>query len=416
MTTRIGAFPPATLPVRPALQPITVDRAVTADAAAYPIAPSTRPLSAAPASLARVTGAQTGDLVGAAPLATGLARVADAARVPLPGTAPLRSVDDANRYAAERLALMLGDQGLSSAAVTVTLARSMWAPGDFRNQHQLTRAIDAAAGFAARLARDGGAAVKLDVVLTPRGQLTKTAGVPSDALYVPVNRKFDEVSLRHDWSSGAFIRPEHVWNPADHIQTGKLRTFWKLVGDPVGEVRTRLRSVLGQSAAELSNAIEATLARGLDETALRAATRSLVDRHVRDDVRSTSGGRFLDDAHARLDAMDAPSLTAFLQRWRGEVTDAASVEGITSYVAAGAGARIRDQRNTIGLVNVDTYDAITVAPDGALGRHGAPAVGDVELQGTRVGLVNVSSTDVVTVIPDLARMILGGTTAERALG
>jgi hypothetical protein len=415
MTTRIGQ-PPVATPVN-VLRPFA-DRAPVGEAVTpVPVRPDPGlpPAELSPPSF--VLGAVEHDGPGTtAPLAAGLARLADAARTPAAGARPLLNVDDANRFAAERLALMLADHGVAQAAVSVKLARSMWTPGDFRNQQQLTRAIDASAAFAARLARDGGAAVQLDVLLTPRGELSKTAGSPADALYVPVNRKFDEVTLRRDWSSGAFIRPDQPWNPLAHIEAGKQRTYWKLALDPVGEVRTRLRGVLGQTAAELTRAIDGTLARGLDEHSLRAAARALVDGHVRGDVVGNGGGRFVDEAFARLDAMDAAGLTTFLQRWRREVNDGAAVEGITSWVSAGAGARIRDHRRTLGLVNVDTFDAVTVAPDGALGRHGAAAIGDVELRGTRVGLVNVSSTDVVTVVPDLARMILGGTTVERALG
>ena len=105
---------------------------------------------------------------------------------------------------------------------------------------------------------------------------------------------------------------------------------------------------------------------------------------------------------------------SFLTRWKDVASDTGLLEEVNQFAVGATANRLRDSQVKIGLVNVDTYDAVSVAPDSALTRHGQLAVNDVELDGVRVGLVNVQSVDMVSVVPDLARMIFGGTAMERA--
>ncbi|MCP4504165.1 MAG: hypothetical protein GY822_29935 [Deltaproteobacteria bacterium] len=112
--------------------------------------------------------------------------------------------------------------------------------------------------------------------------------------------------------------------------------------------------------------------------------------------------------------VDEDVLVNFLGRWDNAAQDTGLLQEVNDFSLSATANHLKDSQVKIGLVNVDTYDAISVAPDSALARNGKMAVNDVELSGVRIGLVNVQSVDMVSVVPDLARMIFGGTSMERA--
>lgn len=352
----------------------------------------------------------------------GLRQLASRATEAPAGAPTLKNVDDANAYAASRLNVFAKDVGAGEGHlenVSVTLSRSMFSADAFENQTQLHQAIDAATAFAARLAKDTGGAAPLSVVLTPRGRLERTAADEADTLFVPVDAKHDELSLRKGFDNGDFIRPDNRFNPFAHIEAGKKRLLWRMVGNPAGELRTKMRRVIGQSAGELGASVGALLnayqSGHLDDAALKTQAKSIVDRFVSPNASASSGDIGAQEkARTEIEKQSPSGVVRLLSAWADAANDDALQQEVADFAAAKGGARIVDNRRTFGLVNVDTYDAISVAPAGVLDRHGAGAIGEVELNGTRVGLVNVSSTDVVSVVPDLARMLVGGVSLEKA--
>lgn len=367
----------------------------------------------APVVASRASPAEAlGQAVGAS-----LQAVAEALTRPLP-SGPIRTVEDANAFAAATLARHLADVGLDPAAAQVGLVfdRALWPASAFNNQHALEDATTAAAGFLAQMSRDRGGPVKLDVHLVPRGRLERTEGTDRDNLYVPVNGGRDALELRQDWDGGRFLRADSWWNPTDHLQAKKLRTLWKLVGNPVGILRSGMRRVLDGAQADLLK----SAGRLQDEAGaagpsrLRTGIAETIRAFVAPHVAGPDGQNLRDKLLARVAEADEQVLVSFLGRFSAVASDPGFLEEVSQFSLQATSNRLRDSQLKIGLVNVDTYDTVSVTPTSALARHGAPAVNDVELDGVRVGLVNVQSVDMVTVVPDLARMIFGGTALERA--
>lgn len=352
----------------------------------------------------------------------GLRQLASRASEAPAGAPTLKNVDDANAYASSRLELFGKDLGADSAdlgKMSISLSRSMFTPDAFENQAQLHQSIDAAAAFAARLAKDTNGNAPLSVVLTPRGHLERTAADDADTLFVPVNDKHTELSLRKGFDDGDFIRADNRFNPFSHIAAGKKRLLWRLAGNPAGELRTKMRRVIGQSAGELTSSIGNLLSAykdgNVDDSGLKDQAKSIVGRFVSPNASAASGDIGAQEkAQSKIEDNDPAGVVKLLSAWADAANDDTTQQEVADFAAAKGGARIVDNRRTFGLVNVDTYDAISVAPSGVLDRHGAGAIGEVELNGTRVGLVNVSSTDVVSVVPDLARMLMGGVSLEKA--
>jgi hypothetical protein len=350
-------------------------------------------------------------------VASGLADVAAAVQT-AKGDADLSSLDGVRQFANAQLDLHLADRGLNKddAAIDLRFDRAQWKPSDFNNTRGLEDCIDQAASFLAQMAEDRGGAVRLNVQLTPKGRLERTTGTDRDTLHVPVNKGFDAAELRSEWDDGGFIRADNWWNPMDHMKAGKLRTLWKLVGNPVGVVRTRMRRVLQDAQIDLSQSLGKLLDKAgdvpLDE--LREKTSEVVRTFVGPEVQDRQGGNLRDALLGRVADLDEKQLVSFLGRWNDMATDAGLLEEVNEFALGATANKLRDSQVKIGLVNVDTYDTVSVAPDSVLGRHGEQATNDVELDGVRVGLVNVQSVDMVSVVPDLARMIFGGTAMEKA--
>ena len=350
-------------------------------------------------------------------VSSGLADVA--AAVATPKTASdLSSLDGVRAFANQQLDLHLSDRGLKreDAAIEMRFDRAQWKPGDFKNARGLEDCIDQAASFLAQMAEDRGGALRLNLQMTPKGKLERTTGTDRDTLHVPVNKGFDAAELRSEWDDGAFIRPDNWWNPMDHMKAGKLRTLWKLVGNPVGVVRTRMRRVLQDAQVDLSQSLGKLLdkAGSVPVEELRDKTAEVVRTFVGPEVKDRQGGNLREALLGRVADLDEQQLVSFLGRWNDVATDASLLEEVNEFALGATANRLRDSQLKIGLVNVDTYDTVSVAPDSVLGRHGEQATNDVELDGVRVGLVNVQSVDMVSVVPDLARMIFGGTAMEKA--
>jgi hypothetical protein len=330
----------------------------------------------------------------------------------------LSTLDGVRAFAEQQLDLHLADRGLKreDAAIDLRFDRAQWKPSDLGNARGLEACIDQAAAFLAQMAEDRGGAVRLHVQLTPKGSLERTTGTDRDTLHVPVNKGVDAAALRSDWDDGAFIRVDNWWNPMDHMKAGKLRTLWKLVGNPVGVVRTRMRRVLQDAQVDLSQSLGKLLDKAgsvpVDE--LREKTAEVVRSFVGPEVKDRAGGNLREALLGRVAELDEQQLVSFLGRCNDVATDAGLLEEVNEFALGATANRLRDSQLKIGLVNVDTYDTVSVAPDSVLGRHGKQATNDVELDGVRVGLVNVQSVDMVSVVPDLARMIFGGTAMEKA--
>ncbi|MCP4504164.1 MAG: hypothetical protein GY822_29930 [Deltaproteobacteria bacterium] len=141
------------------------------------------------------------------------------------------------------------------------------------------------------MAEDRGGEVSLVVALTPKGDLNKTTGAERDTLWVPVNKGVDGQALRKDWDDGAFIKADNWWNPMDHMKAGKLRGMWKLVGNPVGVVRTRLRRVFGDVQSDLGKSLQGLMQKAgsvpLEE--LREKATEVVRTFVGPDVETRDG-------------------------------------------------------------------------------------------------------------------------------
>lgn len=353
----------------------------------------------------------------AATVGQGLEKIAAAVTQPLSAGA-IKTVEDAQAFAEQKLAQHLADKGLApdEAGVSIVFDRALWPADAFKNQQALDEATTAAAGFLAQMAQDRGGPANLDVHLVPKGKLERTEGTERDNLYVPVNGGRDALELRQDWDQGAFIRADSWWSPADHIQAKKLRTLWKLVGNPVGVFRTRMRRVLGGAQIDLQKTAGKLLDRvgSMPLDRLRAGVEEAVRSFVAPHVKTRGGANMRQALLDKVAVADERVLVSFLGRFQEVASDTGFLEEVNQFALGATSNRLRDSQTKIGLVNVDTYDTVSVTPDSALARHGEPAVNDVELNGVRIGLVNVQSVDMVTVVPDLARMIFGGTALERA--
>ena len=384
------------------------------------------------ALMARTTGfagtAQKNELVGgtrkspsaamAQTVASGLADVAEAAKT-TSTPKDLTTLEGVRDFAQQTLALHLADRGIRAedAGVELKFDRSQWTSKALNNPRGLEQSIEGAAAFLAQMVEDRGAGdLKLAVALTPKGDLHKTEGVDQDTLWVPTNKGVDAQQLRKDWDGGAFIKADNWWNPMDHMKAAKLRGLWKVVGNPVGVMRTRLRRTFGDVQGDLGKTLKGVLdkAGAVPTDELRQKAADVVRSFVGPDVKSAAGDNLRDTMLQKVATVDENVLVNFLGRWDANAADPGLVDDVSNFSLSATANRLKDSQLKIGLVNVDTYDAISVAPDSALARHGDMAVNDVELSGTRIGLVNVQSVDMVSVVPDLARMIFGGTSMERA--
>lgn len=326
------------------------------------------------------------------------------------------TVEQANKLAAEVLAKHFADHvdekkqklDVANFNALIRFPRSRWDAAAFRRHGpKLEQGLASAAGFLAQLASDWGS-IDLHVMITPDGDLIRTEGAAHASLFVPLGA-MNETELRSAYDDGKFIHADHWWSIPAHMSVAKRRALW--------QVRNKLRLAFRKAALLLVGDINQL--RGKTGKALREGTRRLVERAIGPEVEDSKGRPLQRDLLSRVDAApDDKSLITFLKRWRQSAADPRNSEGAAEFMAGAlqGGNKVTDERNIWALIQVETIDAVTVAPEDVLRRHGGPLLNEVTLKGTRVALIHVTSVDTVAVVPNLARMLLGGATAERAQG
>lgn len=358
-----------------------------------------------------------------------------------PNGTPISNVDEATAFAESRLELAFSDKELSrtDSGVDIQFPRDMWEPKDFKNQSQFKKAIDGVAVFLAQMEQHMGGGADLTVELLPKGELDKRAGSNGDTLLVPMSEGMNSVELREAWDEGSFIRADSWWSPSAHGKKKKLRAVWSLVGNPVGELRSKLRGMLGDSRDEIVSNLRGTLARIGDapEGSAKSAAAEIVRTYISDQTPSngpgdtvsengpsagstaSSDGATASDSGLRtrllssIARMDDKQAVAFLKTWQGIAQDPSFVEEVGNFAATASSNRLVDSTKQFGLINVNTYDAVSVNPDGDLSRHAGDTINDIKFTGSRFGLINVTSVDMVAIVPNLSK-IFGGTALERA--
>lgn len=323
----------------------------------------------------------------------------------------LSTAEAASAFASGALERFLDEKGVDPAdreGLALNFPSEHWDSDQLKDFAGLERGIEQAAAFVAQLAKDGGGSVELDVHFVPKGELKKRSGTERDTLEIPLAQGKSAGELRDDWDAGKFI-PSTWWNPFD---SGKrLRAVWKIAGNPVGPLRTRLRRRFARATGDLDKAFGA-----VPKDRPREGLEKLIERFVRSDL--------VDEYKSRVSSLDDDGARGLLDRWRQVSKSPQFQEDARAGALSACVNHVRDARRTIGIINVDTMDSIVVRDpvDPAVQKHtegldkvDPDSVNKVELKGTRMGFVNVSSVDVVTVMPNLARMIFGGASLERAL-